>query len=363
MEELRHALNAATNDPPPTGIDLDHLIAGERRRGRFQYRTGVAVGLTVLATGAVLVPTVLVGSRPGGLGAGGPGQSSCAPYSPGPGTPWPSHVPDPGVPSESVGVNTGPTWDPSVPAASRQADPSDGPDTAAYPPIRCGGSAQLCPELLPTTSPQPSRPADHPAGVREDCSVAVPRLSSALAVAMGEALPGWNVTSSVDPGNPNVEWVFLRLAKDSADGYVASLGLANGDQSASLRVVVSGSEPGAAARGCGGQHLADGDTCRTGAAGDILITSVVTQLGGGAIALPPGQGDTATRSRTAAPPTNGARNPATPRSYRVTDIRPDGTQVEVSGSTRPADGDGGPVLPTPDQLAAIAQSPGLTLFP
>ena len=318
MEELRQALQAAASDPPPTGIDLDHIIEGTRRQSRLQQRVGLVSGLTVAVGAAILVPAVLTAPS-GGLGAGGPGgvSGTCAPYSPGPGTPWPSVVPNPVIPESSRA--TGPTPDGSAPP---------------WPDVVCGGRTKACPELTPTSGPRPSRPADAPAGAGEACADAVPRLSSGLAVAMGSALPGWGVTDSVDPGNPSTRWVFLRKAADATpDGYVAQLGLAKGGQTSSLSVKIMVAAPNEAGRGCAGQQLKDGATCRVTARGDVLVTSV--QSFGGALGA------------TTSP------RPGMPTWTTVTDIRPDGTKVEVTGRT--------PV--TDSQLQALAQAPDLTLFP
>jgi hypothetical protein len=315
MEELRQALHAAASDPPPTGIDLDHIIAGTRRQSRLQQRVGLVAGLTLAAGAAILVPAALTAPS-GGLGAGGPGgvTGTCAPYSPGPGTPWPTVVPNPVIPESS----RGPAPDPSGPP---------------YPPVVCGGATKACPELAPTSAPRPSRPAEELAGAREPCGDAVPRLSSALAVAMGSALPGWGVTDSVDGGNPSTQWVFLRTAADAtSDGYVAQLGLAKNGQISSLTVRITVAAPGEAGRGCAGQHLKDGATCRVTADGHVLVTAVQSLQN-----LP---------GSTSSPP-------SIPTWLTVTDISPDGTKVEVTGRS--------PV--TKGQLEALAQDPGLTLFP
>jgi hypothetical protein len=233
-----------------------------------------------------------------------------------------------------MGVVDGPSVAPSEPTASRGPEPSGEPDV--YPPVRCVGLAKACPELAATAGPEPSRPADRPAGTREDCAAAVLRLSSAVAGAMRDAMPGWGVTDSVDPGNPNTRWVFLRQAGDAVeDGYVAALGLAKGDQISHLNVTLSVGNRQDATAGCAGRQLKPEETCRVTARGDVLITSVqklaVAPLPGSSV--PPGH--------------------EMPTVYTVTDIRPDGTRVVVSGCS--------PL--TTGQLEALAQAPGLTLFP
>lgn len=67
--DLTQAMNAATQDPPPTGIDVDRLISGERRRSRrLQATTGVAIA-AALTAGVLFVPQYLLhepsGQSPG----------------------------------------------------------------------------------------------------------------------------------------------------------------------------------------------------------------------------------------------------------------------------------------------------------
>ncbi|GAA3280701.1 hypothetical protein Dvina_53365 [Dactylosporangium vinaceum] len=54
--DLKDAMYEASDTPPPTTIDVDRLIAGERRRTHGLRLAGVVAGLTVLALGATLMP-------------------------------------------------------------------------------------------------------------------------------------------------------------------------------------------------------------------------------------------------------------------------------------------------------------------
>ncbi len=57
--DLTQAMHAATQDPPPTGIDVDQLITGERRRTRRVHAvTGLALA-AALTVGAVVLPQYL----------------------------------------------------------------------------------------------------------------------------------------------------------------------------------------------------------------------------------------------------------------------------------------------------------------
>jgi hypothetical protein len=306
VDELRQALHAAVNQPPATAIDLDQLIAGEQRRARWRYRAGAAGCAAVLVAGGLLAPTLLSSRLGGIIGYGPTAAPGCTPYSPGSDTPWPTLVPNP-----------------LVPEASRQ--PGAAPADDAFPPVDCTGTTGRCPTLPRTARPQPSPPSDRPGRATEDCADAVVRLSVGLAVAMGEALPGWGVMASVDPGNSSVRWVFLRQADDaSPDGYVASLNLAKGSQTSFIRVVVSATGPtDGPSDGCAKQDVGTDGACAAMPDGDLLITRTEPDLGVG------------------------------PHVYRITDVRPDGTTVEVLGN---------PPL-SQDQLTAIARAGSLTLFP
>ncbi|GAA3229640.1 hypothetical protein ACFO1B_26175 [Dactylosporangium siamense] len=67
--DLTQAMLAATANPPPTGIDVDQLITGERRRTRRLHAvTGVAVA-AALAAGMVALPQLLP-QKPSGQSPG-----------------------------------------------------------------------------------------------------------------------------------------------------------------------------------------------------------------------------------------------------------------------------------------------------
>lgn len=77
MDDLATRMRAAAADPPPTRIDLDHLIAGERRRSRtLRWSFGSAAVAAAVAL-AVSVPIFLTGASPGQ--ATDPATSGAAP--------------------------------------------------------------------------------------------------------------------------------------------------------------------------------------------------------------------------------------------------------------------------------------------
>ena len=65
--DLTQAMHAATQDPPPTGIDVDQLITGERRRTRRLHAAAGVALVAALVAGAVTVPQLLsrTGQSPG----------------------------------------------------------------------------------------------------------------------------------------------------------------------------------------------------------------------------------------------------------------------------------------------------------
>lgn len=57
--DLTQAMFAATQDPPPTSIDVDQLITRERRRTRRLAAVTTAAGVAALLAGVVAVPQLL----------------------------------------------------------------------------------------------------------------------------------------------------------------------------------------------------------------------------------------------------------------------------------------------------------------
>jgi hypothetical protein len=153
MEQLSEALNRAAADPPPTGIDLDHLIAREHRaRGRRRWLAGSAAALAVLvATGTA----VLVG--PGGWSGAVPGTE-------------PTTKTDPGVRPQELG-----RCSQNRPVATT---PGGGP-----------GGEKPAETSPPSLRPAPTEPTD----------AAVLRLSLALNATLGDVLPGFSVADHIHP--------------------------------------------------------------------------------------------------------------------------------------------------------------------
>jgi hypothetical protein len=148
MEQLSRRMQAAAADPPPTAIDLDQLVAGERRRERYRYVAGVAAGTAMLVAGAVSVPVALSGS--------GSGQTAGAPPGDCP-TVW---------------------YPPETPSPSAAGDPAGSPDGSA--PTTPGRSTSSVP--APDPSPTFGTPAT-------DCRTLVGRLDAALTTGMHRWLP------------------------------------------------------------------------------------------------------------------------------------------------------------------------------
>ncbi|GAA3449341.1 hypothetical protein [Dactylosporangium matsuzakiense] len=73
--DLKDAMYEASDTPPPTTIDVDRLIAGERRRTHGLRLAGVVAGLTVLALGATLMPRYFGDNLAPPVVAAAPGSS------------------------------------------------------------------------------------------------------------------------------------------------------------------------------------------------------------------------------------------------------------------------------------------------
>ncbi|GAB3866687.1 hypothetical protein [Dactylosporangium cerinum] len=144
--DLTQAMLAATANPPPTGIDVDQLITGERRRTRRLHAvTGVAVA-AALATGMVALPQLLP-QKPSGQSPG------LAPPS-------------------------------TVAAATRSpaACVTPSPTVKVLP----GANVPAEPPLVPVT---------------ESCGAAIARLSAELTVLLPRLIPGVTFTNARD-GSP-----------------------------------------------------------------------------------------------------------------------------------------------------------------
>jgi hypothetical protein len=153
MEHLSDALRAAAADPPPSGIDLDRLIVGERRARQRRWFAGGAAALAVLSTAGVVTATV---RAPGGLGVGGlPSATETRPNS--------------GVPAQPLGRCT------------------------AIRPTPTGVTTRTDGE-----TPGPGQEASPPAPT-EPTAAAVLRLSTVLNAAVASTLPTLAVSDAVHP--------------------------------------------------------------------------------------------------------------------------------------------------------------------
>ncbi len=172
MDDVTAALRAAVSEPPPSGIDLGSLVAGEERRERRVRYLTIATAVTAALAGVVAI---------GGLASHGtPGPSLVAPAS----------------------------------SATAPASPANCPTIAASGQPRQFQSEP--PRRIPT----------------EGCGEAAARLDQALAEALRTTIPGAVLTSSYHPDQPvwftrdndlNVSYgvgVSVRL-----DGHAGQLGV------------------------------------------------------------------------------------------------------------------------------------------
>ncbi|MEV4507889.1 hypothetical protein AB0K00_02875 [Dactylosporangium sp. NPDC049525] len=176
--DLTQAMLAATESPPPTSIDVDRLITGERRRTRSLYAvTGAAVA-AALAVGVVALPQYL-SQKPSG-------QS--------PGLAPPSTVAT-ATRSPAVCITPAPTV--TVPPGGGKT-----PGSGKTP----GGPHPLVP-------------------VTESCGAAIARLSDEITAVLQRLAPGVTVTNARD-GSP----LPARVEKEGALllGYTAGFNLPGG---------------------------------------------------------------------------------------------------------------------------------------
>ncbi|PWU47596.1 hypothetical protein DLJ47_30150 [Micromonospora sp. S4605] len=98
MDDLSQHLRAAVATPPPTRIDLDALIAADRRRRRHRTWTMAGTGAALAVAAVAVTPALLAGpgsdpaglTLPGGLNSPSAGPSLCAtPTPPASGSPAP----------------------------------------------------------------------------------------------------------------------------------------------------------------------------------------------------------------------------------------------------------------------------------
>lgn len=82
MDDLSIRMRAAVAEPPPTRIDLDRLIAGERRRSRTTTWTAAGTAMAAAVAAIAIAPALLAGSGPRGVAA--------PPAAPASGTPVPA---------------------------------------------------------------------------------------------------------------------------------------------------------------------------------------------------------------------------------------------------------------------------------
>lgn len=167
MDQLSESLRLAADPLPPSTIDIDALVRGERAR-RWQVRSRVAVATAFVATAAVIAVPAL---NPGTVA----GPSDCSPF----------------LPSA--------TWPDLVPFAD--------PPVGWYP-----GSLR-----------SPLRP------LAEAENTAVERLSAALRASLVAALPGFQLSDAIHPRCPEIrfepdippaKYLAYALARDAA-GYAA----------------------------------------------------------------------------------------------------------------------------------------------
>ncbi|HEX5598146.1 MAG TPA: hypothetical protein VFX61_19345 [Micromonosporaceae bacterium] len=108
MDDLTGMLRAAVEEPPPTRIDLDRLISGERRRRRHLTLAGLGTGVAAAVAAILVVPALLAAPGPRGdnLSFGAPSSPAAETPSPPPTlcAPWSLDPTGPQPPVQSHGT-------------------------------------------------------------------------------------------------------------------------------------------------------------------------------------------------------------------------------------------------------------------
>jgi hypothetical protein len=323
VDSLNEALHAAADDLPPTSIDLDRIIAGDRNRRHRQYRAGTVAGAAVLGLAAMTVPMLVAGSPGGGrTGAAGscPGLPTNTPGSPPAGpitgrTPITSMLPDP---SSTSGLPVTPTLpgSPGAPTLSATPDVTD-------PSVRVSLSA-----------PQPT----------EDCAAASARLGADLLRMLHNDLPGVPLSS------PDQSATFVRYPTGSA--YVGKVRIGSGPSAWQLEVDVVAVQPGSEPD-CSAEYRS-GSNCQTDPDGTSVFTGHVYKL---------------------FDVIDAREHPDDPKNLDILDIvmidRPDGTHTSLTlqpvgpagptASASPGEPDARVAPITMAQLADLGR--GITLYP
>ncbi|MFF5231096.1 hypothetical protein [Dactylosporangium sp. NPDC000521] len=218
--DLTQAMHAATQDPPPTTIDVDRLITGERRRTRrLRAVTGIGVA-AALAAGVVALPQYL-SQKPSGQSPGLAPPSAVAPTTR---TPAPCVTPSPTV---------------TVPAGS--------------------GKEEIRPHpLIPVT---------------ESCGAAIARLGDELTALLPRLVPGATFTNARD-GSPLPALVTKEAGPQL--GYTAGFNLPGGVMS--VRTVAAEETPAQFRAFAQEQCAIPGAHCRSAAidGAELLIRNDVT---------------------------------------------------------------------------------------
>jgi hypothetical protein len=200
MDVFSESLRRATDTAPPTRIDVDAIITGERRRRRF------LIGGSGMSAAAVGVAVVLLSQTLAGPGAGGP--------APGAG------------PMNTGGLAACVTPTPSVAKPPTGASPKSSPERFA-PSAQPTGQDALREYLSSLNSPEPmgqSPGTGTPAAQADEL-----RIGEAFAAALRATLPGIPFTDWVDPTCSRLQVVTTDAAFPFESAAVVTDGQGRGD--------------------------------------------------------------------------------------------------------------------------------------
>jgi hypothetical protein len=348
--DLTEVLREASDSPPPTSIDLDALIGGERRRERQKrWLTGTAVAAGVaVSAGVVTVGFPGTGGLPTGTAN----------------------------PSPRVCESLAPNWRPQSEGASPRYGDGGGsvrptPATTPTPDTTPTAGATSPPVAVYTIGPykpgdSPPPPWQHPnqqydfagATPREGCASAMRRLNQALTDALHRVAPGATLHSDDTDGRPPAWFMPLNIGRAEFMNWltISRNGSAEADLRLRLASYATAPTPEQACGGLGGVYECHTDVL---ADGTVVMQEQVRYGTGCAASCTGGADDTEFAG------------------WEVDVYRPDGTKVngqlifmhpdEVYSMDRPTAADERAAMArlplTQAQLLDLVQTPGFTLFP
>jgi hypothetical protein len=238
---LNDVLRAATADPPPSRIDLDALIAGERDRLRRQrWLSGVGA-----VTAGVAVFGVAAFGGLSGLGApfaslGSKPEPPCPMLSPGTPAPPDANAPSGlpiGSPAEPTPYPGGSSGLPTSGASAFTGQPTMTGQSSGAPATDLGSPTPLSMASISARPMEPDASMSAEGQPTEACGVAARRFNRALTDGLHRTVPSATLTNAWDPKRPPV-W----FSRDGSGMFIAHVLVQTPAGSVDLGVTI-GSDP------------------------------------------------------------------------------------------------------------------------